>query len=105
MDALVLVRGITIHWVWLSVPAPEVDRYAGLFDRALAEAALPAPAELVEARERVSTHPRSVEPAVTYADALYKVQLFAVLAAIASFVPALMPAPAAAPGATSKRPA
>jgi hypothetical protein len=39
------------------------------------------------------------------ADALYKVQLFAVLGAIAAFVPALMPAPAAAPGATSKRPA
>jgi hypothetical protein len=39
------------------------------------------------------------------ADALYKVQLFAVLGAIAAFVPALMPAPAAAPSATSKRPA
>jgi rhomboid protease GluP len=73
MDALVLVRGLTIHWVWLSVPAPEVDRYAGLFDRALAEATLPEPPELAAARERVSAHPRSVEPAVTYADALYKV--------------------------------
>jgi hypothetical protein len=37
------------------------------------------------------------------ADALYKVQLFAVLGALATFVLALMPAPAAAHGATSGR--
>ena len=37
------------------------------------------------------------------ADALYKVQLFAVLGALATFVLALVPAPAAAHGATSGR--
>jgi hypothetical protein len=37
------------------------------------------------------------------ADTLYKVQLFAVLGALASFVPAVVPAPVAAHGGASKR--
>lgn len=73
MRAVVLSRGIYIHWLWLSAPEALDDRYAVVFEELLQTISVPLPAELVEARARASAHPRSVEPAVGYGDALYRV--------------------------------
>ena len=73
MRAVVLSRGIYIHWMWLSAPEDQDERYAAVFDELLGTISVPLPAELVEASARASAHPRSVEPAVTHGDALYRV--------------------------------
>ena len=73
MRAVVLSRGIYIHWLWLSSPEALDDRYAVVFDDLLGTIEVPLPAELIEAASRAKAHPRSVEPAVTHGDALYKV--------------------------------
>lgn len=72
LTALVLARGAYEHRVQFQVLASQSDRQAPLADRLLSTVVLEDPPELGIARRRASDHPRSWEPAVEHAEALYR---------------------------------
>ena len=72
LTALVLARGAYEHRVQFQVLDSQASRQRPLTDRLLATLLIEDPPELGIARRRASDHPRSWEPAVVYAEALYR---------------------------------
>ena len=72
LEALIVSRGIYIHWAWIASPAHLAPTYAPLVERIFGGINLPLPEELLAASQRASEFPGSPEMAVQHADALYK---------------------------------
>ncbi len=72
ITALVVMRGVFEHRVLVRLSEETADRYAPLVERILSSVRFTDPEELVEAREKVSNHPRSWSPATELGEALYR---------------------------------
>jgi rhomboid protease GluP len=72
LRSVVLTRGVVTYRTHLQSSAQRASHYEPVLQRALAAAQLDVPEELTAAYERAETHPRSWQPAVELADALYR---------------------------------
>jgi len=72
ITALVLTRGVYEHRVQFQVLANQAQRQAVLARRVMESVQLSEPPDLIIARRKALTHPRSWEPAAELGEALYK---------------------------------
>ena len=72
LTALVVARGVFEHRVLVQTVADAQDRYLPLVERIFSSVYLSDPDEVMLARLKTETHPRSWEPAVDLGDALYR---------------------------------
>ncbi len=72
LRSVVLTRGVVTYRAHLQSSAHRASHYGPVLQRALTAARLDVPEELTLAYERAATHPRSWQPAVELADALYR---------------------------------
>ena len=72
LTALVMARGVFEHRVQFQALADSADRLAPLARRTLQSVRFEDPPELLAARKKAATHPRSWEPATELGEALYR---------------------------------
>lgn len=73
VNVVVLTRGVVAYQALIQTRRLLLERYSPLLERAIEQAILEVPEELVMAEQRSEMHPRSWQPAVELGDALYRV--------------------------------